>query len=72
MEAASATCRVPIVPMPMLAMVVAVVMSPEYKPTRPTPEGPSNIASALVFNSPISILMIDEPPVIEEVLRIRR
>jgi hypothetical protein len=57
--------------MPILAIEAAVDMSTVYKLTRPNPEGPNNIASTLVRAKPIKILITDDPPMMDEVFRMR-
>lgn len=70
--AASAIWRVPALPKPKPATEATVDIILPYSPISPIPTGPSNTATILMRNRPIRILIIEAPPIMEELRRIWR
>jgi hypothetical protein len=67
---ASAICRTPLLLMPIPAILIVRSVIDPYSPSNPTPEGPSNIAMALVRTTPMAILSTDDPPINAEDFKI--
>ncbi len=72
MEAASATCLVPVAAMPSPATEESVPARFAYSPTSPSPVGPTRSAANFVRAIPISTAMIDAPATMDDDWRIWR
>ena len=67
---ASAICRTPLLLIPIPTMLIVRSIIDPYRPINPTPDGPSNIAIALVRTIPMAMFTTEEPPITAEDFKI--